>query len=239
MVEKRLARYNVVAEFTDAAAATDALEALTEAGLGPAELSLLGPEREKAPGEEAAADRPVVDGVTGVTSKAARGVTVGTLGGAGLGALAGAAATALPGVGVAVGAGALYAAVAGATMGSIPGVLLGAEAGARKSMMWSQTLQPLMDRVDTQGRVLVGVHSDTLSQVDRGEDELRDLEPLELHRLDADETFHPPGDTSALAGRSVPSGDAAQPGGELGRDQVDERDAKTLGMETRNGQDES
>lgn len=236
MVEKRLAHHNVVAVFDTFDGGRDALDELRDAGIGSDELSLLGPEHEMRPGQGRVSQAPGTT-TTGVARTAVAGIGAGTVGGGALGALAGAAVTAIPGVGLAVGAGALYAGVAGAAAGQIAGGLLGAETGARKSMMWAQSLQPFVARVRQEDQVLVGVHTEDPARADAAEDVFDALETAEVVRLEADESFVPPGDVSAAAGRSVPSSVPDQPGGELGRDRTDE-DAPTLGMATRGTEDE-
>ncbi len=232
MATKRLARYNEVAVFERIDHALQALETLADSGLQAEELSLLGPEHEMRPGEGTVTDQ-TAEHTSGIGKAAAAGIGVGGAAGGVLGALIGAAVTAVPGVGLAVGAGAIYAALAGAATGHIAGGLLGAQAGARKSMMWEQTLHPLIAAVDEQGYVLVGVHSDSEERVELGSEVLRRFQPHDLRRLDADESFVPPGDVAAVAGRSIPSSHPDHPGAALGRDEVDRDDARKLGTELR------
>ncbi|MFN2555736.1 MAG: hypothetical protein ABR592_02505 [Nitriliruptorales bacterium] len=232
MATKRLARFNAVAVFERVEHALQALETLADSGLQAEELSLLGPEHEMRPGTGSVTEE-TADSTSGIGKAAATGTVVGGAAGGVLGALIGAAATAIPGVGLAVGAGAIYAAVAGATTGHVAGGLLGAQAGARKSMMWEQTLHPLVALVDEQGYVLLGVHSDDEERVDLGMQVLRRFQPRDLHRLDAEESFVPPGDVSAVVGRSIPSSHPDHPGAALGRDAVEWDDARKLGTELR------
>lgn len=231
MVEKRLARHNVVAVLETFDGGRDALEELRDAGIGTEALSLLGPEHEMRPGQGRVSESPGTT-TTGIGKAALGGIGAGTVGGGVLGALAGAAVTAIPGVGLAVGAGALYAGIAGAATGQIAGGLLGAEAGGRKSMMWAQSLQPFVARVRQEDKVLVGVHTEDLEQADRAQEILEDLDTVDVIRLDADESFIPPGDAAAVAGRSIPSSVPDQPGADLGRDQTGE-DAPVIGMAER------
>lgn len=232
MVDKRLARFNAIAVFESIDRALHGVQTLADSGLQAEELSLLGPEHEMRPGAGTVKEQ-TVNLTSGIGKAAVAGIGAGGATGGILGALVGAAVTAIPGVGLAVGAGAIYAALAGAAVGHIAGGLLGAEAGARKSMMWEQTLHPLVALVDQRGYVLVGVHSDDEDRVDLGEEVLRRLEPYDLRSLVADETFAPPGDVSALVGRSIPSSHPTQPGAALGRDEVDWDKARKLGMELR------
>lgn len=232
MTTKRLAHFNVIAVFESLDRALVALQTLADSGLQAEELSLLGPEHEMRPGAGTVKEQ-TVDATSGIGKTAAAGIGAGGVAGGVLGALIGAAVTAVPGVGLAVGAGAIYAAIAGAATGHIAGGLLGAQAGARKSMMWEQTLHPLVAAVDERGYVLVGVHSDDEERVELGMKVLRRFQPYDLRRLDADESFVPPGDVSAVAGRSIPSSHPEQPGAALGRDEVDWDDARKLGTELR------
>ncbi len=232
MTTKRLAHFNAIAVFESIDRALLAVQTLGDSGLEAAELSLLGPEHQMPPGA-GTVEEQTADTTTGIGKAAAVGVGAGGAAGGILGALVGAAVTAIPGVGLAVGAGAIYAAVAGAATGHIAGGVLGAQAGARRTMTWEQTLHPLVALADEQGYILVGIHSDDEERVELGEQVLRRLEPYDLRRLDADETFIPPGDVSAVAGRSVPSSHPERPGAVLGRDEVDWDEARKLGMELR------
>lgn len=236
MVEKRLAHHNVVAAFETFDEARDALDALRDAGIEDSELSLLGPEHEMRPGEGRASETTATT-TTGVGRAAVAGVGTGAVGGGALGALTGAAVTAIPGVGLAAGAAALYAGVAGAAVGHITGGLIGAETGARKSMMWAQSLHPFVARVRREDQVLVGVHTEDPSHAEAAEEVFGDLETVDVVRLEADESFIPPGDVAAVAGRSVPSSVPDEPGAELGRDRTDE-EAPAVGMATRSADDE-
>jgi hypothetical protein len=228
---KRLAHFNVVAAFDGLDRAVAAVERLQAEGVPDGELSLLGPEHEMRPGSSEPTEAHAT-GSSGLAKSALAGVGAGAATGGVLGVLAGVGAAAIPGIGLAVGAGALYGAVSGAAVGHIAGGLIGAEVGARKSMMWEQTLNPIMSKVE-EGYVLVGVHTDEVARADHAEETLADLEPVEAARLDADESYRPPGDFAAIAGRDIPSGDPDSPGGELGHDRAEYPDAKLVGMEER------
>ncbi|HEX2026686.1 MAG TPA: hypothetical protein VHF25_01660 [Nitriliruptorales bacterium] len=221
MVTKRLARHNVVAVFATFEHAVAAVDALFGAGLEADELSLLGPDHAMRPGTGAVKEE-TTRATGGIGRGVAAGIPTGAVTGGGLGALIGLGVSAIPGVGLAAGAAALYAGVAGAVMGHIPGALLGAEAGARKAMMWTQTLEPALMLVE-QGRVLVGVHSNDPERADLGEQQLRAHKAEQVLRLEADEDFEPPGDTAAILGTSVPSDHPEHPGGELGHKEADKR----------------
>lgn len=231
MTTKRLAYHNTVAVFDRFEEAARALDALEREGFTAEELSLLGPEHVMRPGtgEPKEAPRGAAGGIGKATlAGAGAGATVGGA----LGAGSAAAAAAIPGVGWAVGAAAGLGLLAGAVMGHIPGALLGAEAGARKNMMLQQTFHPLLVEVE-QGKVLLGVHSDEPSRVTEAQDVLETFDAERVVRLDADETYGPPGDMSAIADRSIPSSHPERPGGELGRDRVPTSEGRTIGMEER------
>lgn len=236
MVEKRLAHHNVVAVLETLDEGREAIEELRDAGVDDDELSLLGPEHAMRPGQGRVKESPGSTATGGVGRSTVAGIGAGTVGGGVIGSIAGLAVSAIPGVGLAAGAAALYAGIAGAATGQIAGGLLGAETGGRKAMMWAQSLQPFVARVRQDDQILVGVHTEDRARADTAEERLRDLDPLEVIRLEADESFIPPGDRSAVAGRSVPSSVPDSPGAELGRDRTDEDDP-TAGMATR-GTDE-
>jgi hypothetical protein len=233
MVTKRLARFNVVAAFADMDAPKAALDRLRAEGIPPEEMSLLGPEHEMRPGDEEP-KRTEATGTSGIASTTAIGAGGGGAAGGVVGALAALGVAAVPGVGIAAGAAALYGAIAGASTGGIAGGLFGAQSSARKSMMWEQTLNPLITRVE-QGAVLVGVHSEEEATVASAQDALEGLgtavEPIA--RLDADESFEPPGDLAAIAGQTIPSGHPERAGGAV--EPHDDPDAKTIGIHERGG----
>lgn len=233
MVTKRLAKHNALAAFASMEAASAALDSLHETSIPHEHLSLLSKEMKKTPGQETPVESRA-EGAGPVTKGTLGGIGGGTVGGGVLGAMFGAGVAAIPGVGLAVGAGALYAAIAGAATGSIAGGLLGAEAGGRKQMMLEQTFHPYIPLVET-GHVLVGVHSDDPDEIDKAVMTLEDLSPVRLERLEADETFHPPGDLAAVADRTIPSTNPNSPGGEVGRDRREYPDGKLVGMEERGG----
>lgn len=214
MTTHRLAPYNAVGVFPSLPAASDALDALSEAGFSvDGELSLLGPEHEM---------RPAVDHITETRGEAASGtatglaVGVGTGGavGAALTSLAAAAATAIPGVGLAVGSAALIGAFSGAAGGSTVGALMGLEAAGRRSTMWQQTLSPLLSRVTDEHIVLVSTHVDDQDRADEAHAILDDRAD-EVHLLEADVDYIPEV-REANIGVTVPSGSADDPGGVMG-----------------------
>jgi hypothetical protein len=83
-----------------------------------------------------------------------------------------------------------------------------------------------------EGKVLLGVHSDEEDRVIGAADAIEDagVEPLEVHRLDAAESFHPPGDLAAVADRTIPTTHPERAGGAVGMDQVGEEEAPAVGM---------
>lgn len=214
MVTHRLAPHNVVGVLPTLQAASDALDALTDAGFAPdGELSLLGPEREM---------RPAVGHVTESRGEAASGTATGLAAGVGAGGAVGAAltslaavaATAIPGVGLAVGTAALIGAVSGATGGSTVGALLGLEAAGRRSTMWQQTLAPLVSRVTDDHVVLVTAHVDDEERAGEAQ-RILDEHTDEVHLLAADVDYSPEW-REANVGVTVPSGSPEDPGGVMG-----------------------
>lgn len=224
MVEERLAHHNVVAVVETLDEGRGAIEELRDAGVDDDELSLLGPDHAMRPGQGQVTVSPGSTAAGGVGKSALGGLGAGAVGGGAIGSIAGLAVSAIPGVGLAAGAAALYAGIAGAATGQIAGGLIGAETGGRKAIMWAQSLQPFVARVRQDDQILVGVHTEDPARADAAEERLRDLDPVEVIRLEADESFTPPGDRSAVAGRSVPSSAPDSPGAELGRDHADDDD---------------
>ncbi len=191
MVEKRLAHHNVVAVVETLDEGRGAIEELREAGVDDDELSLLGSDHSMRPGQGRVTGSPGSTGTAGIGKSALAGLSAGTLGGGVLGSVAGLAVSAIPGVGLAAGAAALYAGVAGAATGQIAGGLIGVETGGRKAMMWAQSLQPFVTRVQEEDQILVGVHTEDPELAATAEQRLRELDPVEVVRLEADESFDP------------------------------------------------
>ena len=109
----RIAKHNVVGVFPDFATASEALDALAEAGFETqGELSLLGPDHEMRPAVDHIVDGNG-EGASGTATGLVKGGTVGGVIGATVTTLGTVAATAIPGVGMAVGAAAAIGAVAG------------------------------------------------------------------------------------------------------------------------------
>lgn len=220
MTVHRLAHHNVVGVYPTFREASDALDALVEAGFDPnGDVSLLGPDHEM---------RPAVDhivnangeGATGTGAGLAKGVATGGTLGAAVATLGAVAVTAIPGVGIAVGTGALIGAIAGATGGSTVGGLLGLESAGRRTTMWQQSLSPLARRVAADHVVLVAAHVD---EDDRAAEARGILEStaVEVHDLTADVAYTPE-ERSASVGSPPPSGSAEEPEGMktvLGKDE--------------------
>lgn len=232
MTTERLAHHNTVAVFDRYEQALAAIEALGDEGFTADELSMLGPEHVMRPGTGQPKESP-----TASSGGIGKGAVIGGGAGTAVGGILGAggaavAAAAIPGVGWAIGTAAGLGLLAGAAVGQIPGALLGAEAGARKSMMLQQTFHPLLTRVEA-GKVLVGVHSDDASRVTSAQDVLGSLDAEQVVRLDADETYRPPGDASAIAGQTIPSTHPERAGGGAGRDRVASEEGRTVGTDER------
>lgn len=212
-MEKRYARHNLVLVFGDLEPALEARAALREQGLANYELSVLAAHHEWRPGGRRL--RPArIHGMSGVGLGLVAGVLAGGLLGAvvvGVGTLV---ASSMVELGVSDATLVMIGAVAGATMGTVAGALLGLEAAGRRGAMWMQTLHPLVPRVEGEGVVLFGVHSDDPERVEAAEQHLEDYQPLERHRLDAHDSFHPPARYAANLGRTVPSG-SPEAGGEF------------------------
>lgn len=211
MTVHRLAHHNVVGVYPTFREASDALDALADAGFDPkGELSLLGPDHEM---------RPAMDHIVNGNGEGASGTATGLAKGGALGGALGAtvttigavAATAIPGVGIAVGTAAAIGAIAGGTGGSTVGSLLGLESAGRRTTMWQQSLAPLARRVSADGIVLVAVHVD---DEERSAEAQRVLEPtaIEVHDLTADVAYTAD-ERAASVGSPPPSGAAEEPNG--------------------------
>ena len=211
MTVHRLAHHNVVGVYPTFREASDALDALAEAGFDPqGELSLLGPDHEM---------RPAVDHIVNSNGEGASGTSTGLAkwgaAGGGIGAtvttLGAVAATAIPGVGLAVGTAALTGAIAGAAGGSTVGGLLGLESAGRRTTMWQQSLSPLARRVSADGVVLVAAHVDDDTRADEARGLLEGT-AVEVHDLTADVAYTPD-ERAASVGSPPPSGAAEEPEG--------------------------
>jgi hypothetical protein len=167
---ERLNRYNVIAVVENLERAREALNALSRAGIQPANTSLLGPAAERARAETlvdpAAQDGAVIEDV--VKASAVGSVAGGAAGGA-AGFLAGLAAFAIPGIGPAVGTGMWISTLGGAVLGSGVGGVLGGVSSISSSDAWALSHQV------QKGHALVGVHSDDAETVRRARDIVADL----------------------------------------------------------------
>jgi hypothetical protein len=172
---ENFAEHNVIATFDAPDEARSALSKLQNEGLGAAGMSYLSRSDEatlaRAKGESEAIDMPAEVGKDVVAGGAA-----GSAGGAATGFLAGAAAFGIPGVGPAVGAGVWATTLGGAAAGATAGGLIG---GIRKS--WEARYRDAV----SEGRVLVGFHSDDQGEVELAAHVLRNAGARTLDRLDS------------------------------------------------------
>lgn len=207
----RIAKHNVVGVFPDFATASEALDALAEAGFETqGELSLLGPDHEMRPAVDHIVDGNG-EGASGTATGLVKGGTVGGVIGATVTTLGTVAATAIPGVGMAVGAAAAIGAVAGGGGGATVGSLLGVESAGRRTTMWQQSLAPLTRRVPAEGLVLVAAHVDEEERATEARG-LLDGRAAEVHDLTADVAYTPD-ERAASVGSPPPSGAAEEPDG--------------------------
>jgi hypothetical protein len=172
------APHNVIAVFPGMDEARQAIDALESGGIESAETSLLGPAAEEAAEQTDTRDRDA--GVAGrVGTRAAVGAAAGGATGGLAGFLAGLAAFAIPGVGPVVGAGVWAATIGGAVAGGSIGGVIGGYSAVDMNEAYELTYESVRA-----GRVLVGVHSEDESHVDKGEKILRKLDPLSVDRFD-------------------------------------------------------
>lgn len=211
MSDHRIAQHNVVGVFPDFPTASEALDALADAGFDPrGELSLLGPDHEMRP----AVDQVVEgngEGASGTATGLLKGGTVGGAVGATVTTLGAVASTAIPGVGLAVGTAALIGVAAGGGAGATVGSLLGVESAGRRTSMWQQSLAPLTRRVAAEGVVLVAAHTDDEARATEAQAVLEGT-AAEVHHLTADVSYTPD-ERAASVGSPPPSGAAEEPDG--------------------------
>lgn len=173
-----LATHNVTAAFRDLERASEAIGALRQEGLEDDQLSVLG-----RPVEQGLAVNP--EHATGeplggdVAKQTAAGTAAGTAVGGVLGALGTVAVASIPGVGLVAGTGALIGAIAGGGLGGTVGAIVEGESALRSSAGWAHTFQAIQD-----GAVVVGVHSEDPEVVDRAEQLLTGLSPMDVTRVD-------------------------------------------------------
>jgi hypothetical protein len=172
--------YNLIATYPNLEAARQAMGALERAGIEATHISLLGRSAEEAAAES------VVD--TNIADKrVSRDVSKGTVTGAAVGGaagglagfLAGAAAFAIPGVGPVVGTGIWVATFGGALFGSGVGGVIGGISRINMSDDWDLTYQNAL----REGKVLLAVHTDDRTELDRARMALAGTSPLDLREF--------------------------------------------------------
>jgi hypothetical protein len=163
---------NVVAVFDQPGDAQSAVKALESARIPQERMSYLGK------GDAADDVREEADaGPEKVGKGALGGSAAGGAAGGAAGLLAGLAALAIPGVGAAVGAGIWAATAGGAMAGATAGGVIG---GIDK--MWDSHLKDAV----SDGKVLVGVHSDDPAEVSHAAAILLQHAPVRLDQFDRD-----------------------------------------------------
>jgi hypothetical protein len=170
----RFARYNVVATYLEPEDA--ALRSLGRKGIDGTKISLLGREDRLAvyQAEEESESTELPEGVAkGVVTTGAAGTAAGGI----AGFVAGAAAFGIPGIGPAVGAGIWAATASGAVAGAVAGGVIG---GVNRS--WAARHEDAVK----EGRVLVGVHSDDVDEIESAEKILRDAGAERTDRFDSE-----------------------------------------------------
>jgi hypothetical protein len=181
MDQPAFAAYNVAAVFGDMEAARAAIESLELAGVEANNISLLG-----RAGEEATARSSTSAGEESereFAADAAKSAGTGAAVGAGVGGLtgflAGAAAFGIPGIGPAVGAGIWATTIGGAAAGAGVGFTAGGVSGVKESEAWALTYENV-----SEGRVMVGVHSEEPDQVNTAEEVLQGADPIQICTFD-------------------------------------------------------
>lgn len=170
--------HNVIAAFRDLEAAEEAHEVLVREGFADDQLSILGQ-----PVEQVDLDDDELTTAEEMGESVGKGVVTGGAAGSAVGAVAtalGAAAVAsIPGVGLLAGTGALAGAISGAGAGATVGAIVGGEAAMRSNHRWQQVLAAIKH-----GGIVLGVHSGDAEPVDRAQELLEELEPMDLARVD-------------------------------------------------------
>ena len=174
---KHLAEYNVVATFPDMDKARSAVDALSSAGIGAENMSLLGTAVDEARNDTDTKLRDL-EATKVIATRAGAGVAAGTA----IGALAGLAAFAIPGVGPVVGAGVLSAVIGGGVAGASVGGMVGGVAGISLEEDWDLTFQESI----REGRVLVAVHGAEKAEVEKAAKVLEDEGPDKLDWIGPD-----------------------------------------------------
>lgn len=170
----RMGPYNAVAKFPDMARARQAMDALQRAGIEAAEVTIEGRAAERAAARTDTSDRDARV-AEHVGSRAALGAVIGIAVGAAVGLMAGIVVLDLSTASVV--AATISAAVAGGAVGGV----LGGVSSADLAEEWELTHDPA-----ARGPVLVVVHSDDPEEIDRAAGVLRDKEPVQIERLDAE-----------------------------------------------------
>ncbi len=180
MTRDNFGEYNIVATFAGMEDARAAITALERGGIDGVNVSLLGRTRDEA---ETAVDERERDGgaVSDVSKSAAKGTAAGGGVGAVAGLLGGLAAFGIPGVGPFVGSAIWAATLGGAGLGAAVGGMVGGVSATNQSESWEATYQQSV----ASGRVLVGVHSDQRSDIDKARDILTGLNPAAMDEFDA------------------------------------------------------
>jgi hypothetical protein len=148
-------------------------------------ISLLGPASAAAAAEEDTTDRDI-EATRFVGTRAAVGGVIGTGAGGAAGFLAGLAAFSIPGVGPVIGTGIWASTIAGAVAGGAVGGVVGGISSIDETPAWELTHESIRG-----GRAVVGVHSSDHRDVERGEQILRERDPLAIQRFDG--SGHPVG----------------------------------------------
>src|SRR5438067_6257726 len=177
--------HHVVASFLDQGHAAAALAALRRANVPDEHISFVGRHPDPgAPAEDQAAPAlrevpPEMAEAGEVSGRVAKGVaaggTAGTAAGGLAGFLAGAVAFGIPGIGPAVGAGIWAAVAGGAAAGATAGGMIG---GFRK--VWELRYRDAV----REGQVVLSVHSDDRSEIERAAAALDGAGPARFDRFD-------------------------------------------------------
>jgi hypothetical protein len=171
------AEHNVLAVFSGLDEARKAIDALGRAGIDGTEISLLGRAAQEAGSdlETTQRDEAVAQDVG---KRAAVGAATGSAVGGVTGFLAGLAAFAIPGVGPVIGSGVWAATIGGAVAGGAVGGVAGGISSFDMTEAWELTHESV--KAD---RVVVGVHSDDPTEVDRAADVLAKRDPIRVDRF--------------------------------------------------------
>lgn len=173
------AEYNLVVALGDLEDTRQALEALREAGISDACVSVAGrPVREVDLTDSRGVASQPAGGPVGrqIAAGAARGAAVGGV----LTGLGAAAVTALPGIGLAAETAIVFGLMAGGGAGTTVGAILAGEAALRTSGSWLQ----VQDSVP-EGAIVLAVHTDDRADIAAATEALEALEPMSLDRVNS------------------------------------------------------